>query len=606
MDFKIEPLQNPNVTQPQSESRRPVLDLIKDKINIKHVVAGLGLILLVAIIFFFIGKDSFNEGDVELKIESVTETTSGDLVTYKVTYKNDNDINLTDAKLNILYPKDSIAVKDGNITELTAENFDIGQIDDGKSGERELSAYIVGDKGSIGTLKAILTYEAGNLSSTFRKEAIFATTIVNLAVPITLVATPTIVSGQNTSYLIDYRNQSGQDLENLRFLVKFPQGFTPSRFSPQPSVRPTGQAIWDVTKLKQGDGSRITIEGRLTGGEREAKVVLVTLQKKITTPSGDVYVDFQKSEASSVISTPPLSLVLRLNDSDNYVAHLADALHYKLRFQNNNSEDISGLSLSVRLDGNMYDFATIRSDGFFDGRLNTIFWNASTTPALNILQANQFGTVEFEVRLKSGFSSGLDASDSLIKASAHLETSNVPANIDLDKLSSDDEIITRISTAPTFDQKLFVNDSVLGSSGPYPPKINQKTAFNARWDLVNPANDVSSAKITATLAPGVVWENKVRVSGTSVQPTYNSRLNTVTWDLDTLPVGTGINFPIYEAFFQISITPSVNQAGQSPPLLKNVRFDGVDTFTKEKIARTIFDMTTNNMSDSTQGGTVQP
>ncbi len=606
MDFQIEPLPNQGPSPEPQPSKRLFSDLMKTFIKTKYIAAGLGAILLIALIFFFMGRGSFNEGDVELRVDGVAEATSGDLVTYKITYENNNDIDLANAKLNILYPADSIVVKDGNIVDLTAENFDIGEIDSKGGDEKELSAYIVGDRGNIRTLKATLTYRAGNLSSTFQKEATLATTITNLAVPITLVATPTIISGQNTGYLIDYRNQSDQDLENLRFIVKFPQGFTPSRFSPQPSAQPTGQAIWDIAKLKQGDGSRITIEGKIAGGEREAKVVSVTLHKKKTTPSGDVYVDFQKSEASSVISTPLLSLGLRLNDSDDYAAHLGDTLRYKLRFQNNNSEDIRGLSLSVKLEGNMYDFATVRSDGFFDGRLNTIFWNASTVPALNILQANQSGTVEFEVRLKSNFSGGLGAGDSLVKASAHMETPNVPTNLDLDKLTADADMITRISTAPTFDQKMFVNDSAFGSSGPFPPKVNQKTALTVRWNLVNPSNDTSQTKVTATLAPGVVWENRVRVNGTSVQPFYDPRLSVVTWDLSTLPAGTGVSFPIYEAFFQISITPSINQVGQSLPLLKNVRFDGIDTFTKEKITRTIFDMTTSNISDSTQGGSVQP
>ena len=104
----------------------------------------------------------------------------------------------------------------------------------------------------------------------------------------------------------------------------------------------------------------------------------------------------------------------------------------------------------------------------------------------------------------------------------------------------------------------------------------------------------------------ITKENRIRVNGTQVQPSYDSRLNTVTWDLGTLPAGTGINFPIYEIFFQISITPSINQVGQQASLLKNVRFDGVDSFTKEKITRTIPDATTGNVSDSTQGGTILP
>lgn len=605
MDFQIEPLQNPNITESQPP-KQPFFDLIKIFIKTKYIVIGLGLILLIGLIMFFVGRGSFRENGIELKIEGPTETTSGELITYKIIYKNNNDIDLTDAKLNVLYPADSIVVKDGNIVDLTAENFDVGEIDSKSGNEKEFSAYIVGDRGNIKTIKAMLTYKAGNLNSVFRKETSLATTITNLAVPITLVAAPTVVSGQNTSYLIDYRNQSDQNFENLRFVVKYPQDFTSNKFSPEPSARSAGQLTWDIAKLKQGDGSRITIQGVLNGNERETKTVSVVLQKKITTPNGDTYIDFQKSEASSVISTPLLSLNLRLNDSDDYVAHLGDSLRYKLRFQNNNSEGISGLSLSVRLEGNMYDFATVRSDGFFDSRLNTIFWNASTVPALNLLPSNQSGAVEFEVRLKGGFTGGLGAKDSFVKASARVETPNVPANLDLDKLFADDELITRISTAPTFDQKLFVNDSTFGSVGPYPPRVNQKTAFTARWSIVNPSNDISQAKVTATLPPGVNWADQERTIGTQIRASFDPRLNTVTWDLGTIPAGTGINFPTYEVFFQLWIMPSVNQVGQSPILLKNVRFDGVDTFTKEKITRTIFDMTTSNVSDNTSGGSVQP
>lgn len=604
MDFKIESLQNPNIVEPEPP-KRSVLNFIMTFIKTKYVAAGLGLFLLVALIFFFLGRGSFRENGVELKIEGPSEITGGELVTYKLTYKNNNDTSLSDVKLSIFYPADSIVVKDGNIVSLTTENFDIGKIGGKEKGEKELTAYLVGDRGNIRTLKAEFIYKAGNLSSVFQKNTSLATTITNLAVPITLVATPTIISGQNTSYLIDYRNQSEQDLENIRFIVKYPGGFVPSRFSPQPSTRGSGQDLWDITKLKQDEGSRITIEGKLSGNERETKTVSVTLQKKITTPSGDVYVDFEKSEASSIISTPLLSLDLKVNGSADYIAHLGDTLHYTIRFQNNNSTDITGLSLSARLEGDMYDLVTVKSNGFLDSRQNIIFWNASNEPTLNLLPRNQSGNVEFEVRLKREFSGGMGAGDSFVKTTVHLETPSVPPELDLDKLATDGELITRISTAPTVGQKLLINDSVFGSSGPFPPKVNQKTTFTVNWNLVNPTNDLSQAKVTATLAPGVSWENIKRANGTSIEPVYDSRLNTVSWDLVTLPAGTGVNFPKYESYFQISITPSVNQVGQSAALLKNIKFEGVDSFTKEKIIRTIPDISTGDVNDSQTSGTVQ-
>jgi len=107
------------------------------------------------------------------------------------------------------------------------------------------------------------------------------------------------------------------------------------------------------------------------------------------------------------------------------------------------------------------------------------------------------------------------------------------------------------------------------------------------------------------LPPGVSWENQVRVTGAANQPTYVSRTNTVTWDLGTLTGGTGVSLPKAEADFQVSITPSVNQVGQSVTVIKNVRFDGADAYTQEKISRSVSDITTDNISDAQASGNVQ-
>lgn len=599
MDFKIEPIQDPNL-----EPRIMPAPFFSRR-RIKLFSLGAAVLLAVALVFFFLGRGSFSESNVELKIEGPQEISAGELVSYKITYANNNKVSLSGVKLNFFYPGDAIIMRDQNILNVTNENFDIGELKSGESGKKTLTAYIVGDRGNIKMARATLAFKPSNLGSVFQKEASLATTITTLTVPITLVAPPTVINGQNINYLVDYRNQSKEDLKDLRFQVHYPEGFKSSKFSPQPTTRGQGRDIWEISLLKQGEGSRITIQGTLNGGERETKIVSVILQKKITTANGESYVDFEKTEASSVISTPLLSVGFVLNDSTDYTAHLSDFLRYDVNFKNNSNADIANLSLSVHLDGNMFDLATVKSDGFFDSRLNTIFWNSSTIPELGNLRPGQSATVKFEARLKDNFPGGIGARDSFVKTSALLETPNVPADLDVDKLTAESELITRISTAPTFNQKILLSDSVFGSSGPFPPKVDEKTVFTVRWNLVNPSSNLTPAKVTAVLMPGVAWEDRVRLSGSQPQPVYDDRQKTVTWDLGALPAGVGVSFPQYEANFQISISPSVNQVGQSAPLLKSVRFDGTDTFTGEKISRTILDVSTSNISDSQASGVVE-
>jgi len=195
-----------------------------------------------------------------------------------------------------------------------------------------LTAYIIGDKGNIKTAKAQLSFKAENVSSTFEKDTSVSSTITTLTVPLTLVAPPSVISGQMISYLIDYRNQSQQDFADLRLKLKYPDGFKFTSVMPQPS---SGQDTWDLASLKQGEGSRITVNGTLAGNEREVKTVGLSLQKKITTPSGDIYIDFEKTEATSVITSPYLAVNLKLNNSADYTAHLSDDLNYVVDFSNN-------------------------------------------------------------------------------------------------------------------------------------------------------------------------------------------------------------------------------------------------------------------------------
>lgn len=375
----------------------------------KFLLIVLLLIIGSAAFVYFFGNQSFNENQIGIEINGPKEISSGELVDYKIVFRNDTNAALTDVKISFFYPPDVIATRDGNILDSTNEAIDIGELAVGENGNRTVSAYVIGDKGNIKTARAILTYRPTTVSSRFEKEATFATTITTLAVPLVLVAPPSVLNGQTVSYLIDYRNQSNQDFFDLKIKVKYPEGFKPNSFTPPPSE---GTNTWNIGSLRQGSGSRITIQGTLNGAERETKMASVTLQKKIATPNGDVYVAFEKAEASSVISTPLLSVSIKVNDSTTYTAHLADTLRYEITFINNSHVNITSLTLVVALEGSMYDFSTVRSDAFFDSRNNSIIWNSSVLPELALLRPNQKGTAVFSVNLKNSFSGGVGASNS--------------------------------------------------------------------------------------------------------------------------------------------------------------------------------------------------
>ncbi len=204
--------------------------------------------------------------------------------------------------------------------------------------------------------------------------------------------------------------------------------------------------------------------------------------------------------------------------------------------------------------------------------------------------------------LKSGLSGGTGASSVFVKATARISTTNVPAGAGAGEVSALDSLITKISTQPAFTSAILYDDGK--GSGPMPPQVGQETTYTVRWQVANPGNTVRDAKVTATLPPGVTFNGMaVAVNGGSA-PTFDANRNTVTWNIGTLPFGTGNGSARYEATFGISIRPGSNQVGALIPLVTRATLTGTDSFTTQPIEVTLRDADTQSVENHSQDGRV--
>lgn len=564
------------------------------------IVFAAGLGVIAALIFFY-GGSSFSESRVTLTIDGPTQAAVGDEVDYKVTYQNTTNTALKNVHLAFTYPDNSIVVdQDGNVVNNSSgvENQTQDTLGAGATQTYEFHAFLVGDRGNILVAKAHLDFNAGNLKSTFTKDATLATTITSLPVSLTLSAPPTATNGDSVTYTLDYRNDSQIAISDVKFLFTYPDGFTPKQYNPSPN---SGNSAWAVASIAAGAGKRISVTGTITGNEGQSKNVQVVLQRSIN----GQYIDYETANASTIISSPLLNVSLVANDSAGYISHPGDTLQYAVNYKNNSTFNITGLTLTVSLDGAMYDLTTINAGGgFFDSSAKTITWNSTVIPDFVNFAPRQSGTAKFTVKLKQ--SVGSSGSGSLfVHVSARLATPNVPTGIDSDQVSASADLVTKITSQPTFNQSAYVTDASFGSSGPWPPKAGSDTGITVHWKLTNPGNDLSSAKITATLPQGVTWKNVTSVTSGQPDPTYNKNTSQITWNIGTLPQGTGTFGAAYELVFQVTINPSTTQVGLPATVVQNPILSGVDSFTKQSIVVAQPDVTTNTTVDQSGTGIVQ-
>ncbi|KKT82763.1 MAG: hypothetical protein A3B99_02615 [Candidatus Yanofskybacteria bacterium RIFCSPHIGHO2_02_FULL_44_12b] len=567
---------------------------------LKYLILFAALLLVVAISsFWFGGKSSFSEKDVKLELESPLQASAGDEVVYKIKYANATKTTLHGLNFLFFYPEGATFIKDGLTVEGDTEGFEVEELAPGQKGEKEIKVFIVGDRGNIKTAKVTLSFRAGNLQSSFEKAANTSTTIVSMPVELTLVAPPNITSGQPITYILDYRNISGEDISDLFFEVAYPEGFSVRSYDPQPDQ---GNNAWIVPMLDRGSGERISIQGILEGKEGEAKSITLKLKRKI----GDIYVDYERASSVTMISSPILGVGISVNESSEYSAYPGDSLRYVVQYANNSNFNISGLNLSVKLEGEMFDFASLNAGGgFFDDSTKTILWNASTLPDFINLSPGARGQVNFRIALKQAFASGGSSRDRFVKVIALLNTPNVLPDSNVEEIAVSISSITKIGTQPTVNQLAYYNDPVFGSSGPLPPRAGEETIFTIHWQITNPGNDIGNAVVKAKLSSGVSWMDQTSAVPDDMRPSFNPNTQEVSWSLPVVPFGIGVFTPKYEGVFRVKIKPSSIQRGSFVNILEEFQFLGTDNFTKLNVIIRKKDLNTEELTDRPKEGTVQ-
>lgn len=565
------------------------------------------LLAVVSFLSFWFGRPSFSESGVKLGIEGPIQASVGDEMIYKLKYSNTTKLDLSNLRFKFTYPDGSVVlsapsgrdlVLDGK--EIVSETFTVDQLSPGQESEKEFRAFLVGDRGNIKIAKAELSYGAGDLRTVFEKNISLSTTIIGLPISLTLAAPPNSVPGQAINYVLDYRNESSDDIYDLRFEFNYPDGFSIQKSTPSPNK---GNYVWNVPVLKKASGGRISITGLLNGKEGVTKAISVSLKRKI----GNQYVSYEKAETSSIVANSLLGVDVTVNDSSDYSAFAGDDLNYVIKYSNNSNYNLIGVNLTMQLKGEMYDFSSLDTKGgYYDNSNNMISWNASTISDFANLAPNKSGQLSFRIKLKNGVPSGVTGSKNLfVRATARLSTPNVPPDVGGDEIFAESDVVTKISTQPTLKQIIYYNDRAFGSSGPLPPKIGEETTFTVHWLITNPGNDMNGVKISAVLPSGVSWKNVVSVGSGQPEPTFNINTSETIWNLGILPQGVGMAVAKYEANFQIVVKPSVNQKGSPILLIKDAKLSGQDSFTKQNIIVPVGDMSTDNLVDHPGEGKVQ-
>jgi uncharacterized repeat protein (TIGR01451 family) len=568
---------NPSPTdfKPFEEAEKSFVQIHKRQITIYTILllgfVGIGL----SIGFFYrLNQQRFSDQRVSLEVTGSNQVLAGEEVTYTLQYVNNNQVALKNSKITVEVPN---ALVDSSLdilgqTKSEIREYELPELAPMSKGDIVIKGRLIGELGSIHTIKATLNYMPTILTSSFDAKTEFATTIADSPVIVDIQAPLQSVSGDTVNYVISVNNRGDNDLNNLELQLEYPDTFA---FS-SATVAATGNSknIFTIPNLKSKSSYEFTVIGNLGGNQQEIKII----KAKIGESRQGAFTLYASSQKSTTLGSPYVNLAQKVNTA---VVLAGENLEYNITFRNNTNVRIGEGSLRVQLDSRLLDLSKLNARGAdFDASTNTIIWRANAIPQLKTFAPNEQGEVSFSVPVKRTIPiENFQDINYVIKTNVTFESNEIPTALGVNKIIQGNSSEVKLATKliPKVTMAYVSRDSSIINTGPIPLRLAQTTTFTVSLEIENLTNDVSGVAFRTSLPENVFWTGKTVVSNGDI--TYNERTKEIIWNVDKVPANTGLLRPLYRAVFQIGITPTINQLGGEPRLLNGISYTGKDDFT---------------------------
>jgi hypothetical protein len=542
------------------------------------IVAFIFFIGALSYVYFIFSGNSGNVAgsNVDVKVISPVSVGGGEELVLDVIVENKNSIPIYTVDLVIEYPDGTKAVPDLR-TNLPRMRDGLGDIMPGQIVKQSYSAALFGEEGDSKEVTVRVEYGLAGSTAIFEQEKKVSVALQSAPIRLLVNAVKEITAQQELVFDVTLTSNSNQDLRNVVVDVQYPFGFTVTEATRAPSDR---NNVWRFDLLKPQEEITFQVKGRLEGQNNEERVFTWNAGISDEVNPNQIGVAFTKIQKAVSITQPFLALNLAIDGdtSADIVRPGTAELEGRLTYVNNTGAAINDARIVLKLDGDVLNDASVQvGNGFYNSTDNTVTWDASTRPELRQIPVGGRETLLFRFASKplatrsAVFKNPEVIMDARVTG-RRLAEDNVPENVESQTVTRVKFVSTTVLTALTSR-----GTSPFLDTGPLPPRVEQETTYTVTLSLTNSSNLLSGGKVTATLPNYVRWNNQV--SPGTERLSFDPVTRRVEWDLGNVVEHAGFIDPARKVAMQLTLVPSVSQAGATPTLLNDLLFEGLDTFT---------------------------
>jgi len=540
---------------------------------------------------YFSNHRTFKTETLDLSILGPEKVKLGEPTQYQIKYVNTGDVGLEEARMNIQLPHGFIVEKSD--PAIINSEVILNTIPTNNTGYITISGHFLDAIDREQKINAILYFVPSNFNSEFSSEASLNTLLELPQIDFSISYPASVTPGQKFNLKIENQNNTNIEFVQTKLELTYPAGFEFLSGTPTP----TDTNVWPIEKLApNAQGKETIVAGNFskdltfqTEADRDRSFKIQLLAQG----ANEQYFLLAEKEITIKISDQPLQSYLIINGTtDNKNVSLGKILTYSLVVKNTGSDDIKDLIAKIAIKSapvDLVDWEKIVDNNFgqiesgLDGKL--IVWTGAEIPKLERLKGKEEVTINFSVPLKSIEQlKDIDVenlNDTHIESIGEIFILRDPDGDTTTSIKSNPVNIYLNSNINLETRALYYyTDGTPLGTGPFPPKVGEKTQLHVFWDITNDLHEMQNIEVSSTLPKyvSIVGTPNVSVG----QFNLNEESNTISWKINSLPK----SIKAADCTFTIEFTPTDKQKGKFLQLTGNTTLTAKDAMTNDTIIKT--------------------
>jgi len=534
----------------------------------------LGIVALVAALYRPV---PFTDKIVLAAEVAPREIVSGASSTLVIRYENRTGEELREAVLVFEHPDHFLlqGVDDVAWTKEMGHATELGTIPVGGTGSVKIRGVMFGEVGGEQTFRSILTFVHGAKNAAGQKADAYTFSPTKSTLELSLSLPEKILAFQPINGMLTYKNTGEIDYPEIVVAPEWP-----SEFAFVSADEPMRNGLFILPPLKAGTEGTTHFDGRL-----ESAAGSLTFRFR---PSFSFGTDsYEQETLEHVADVVPLPIKLT-HSVDNDSVRPGQSARVTVTYENVGDVAVEDLRIFVTTDSPFAATKTVEAN----------FKQAH--PELAKVEPGESGTIALSIPLRPS-----------IEQSATSVYENVPfatsasATFDmaeLERAAVADAAITTTMTSPlvlsSFGRYATPSGDQLGR-GPLPPAVDEATSYWIFWNVRGTTNPLKNVRIEGELGTNVAFTGR---QTDSTDGGVVASGNQIVWTAASLPPTLSPDSKIVGVAFEVSITPTADQVGTMPTLLKNIRVTATDSVTGAFVSASGAAITTRLPDDALAGG----